>query len=132
MFRSLFIGFLILSALISKGAEVQINQNITNISRDMLLELLNASIFHADKQVELSVMGSDEVFFSRHSENRCAIEELLRPIRHSSPVIWAEPADEYNCTNLQYTNVKLQQKQFCSSNVSFCSSDISPPSFRQV
>lgn len=130
MFRSLFIGFLILSALTSKGVGVQINQNNTNISADMLLELFNAAAAYADKQAELSVAKPDGAFLSNTSGSMGAIEELLRPMRQGSPFVWVEPDDKNSSTYAQFSKTDLQQKQFSTGDVYSCGSDISPPHCR--
>ena len=130
MFRSLFIGFLILSALTSKGAGVQINQNITNISADMLLELFNAAVAHADKQAELSVAGPDEVLLSNSSGSGGAIEELLKSIRQGSPVVGGAPDDKNRYSSVQFSIDNLQQKQVCTGEIYSCGADLSPPNCR--
>ena len=130
MFRSLFIGFLIFSALTSKGAVVQINQDINNISADMLLEFFNAALTHADKQAELTFARPDGVLFSDNSGDRAAIEKLLRLISHDNPVVWADSISEYGYSDLQYSNVSLMQKQPCRCGAFSCASDTSPPNFQ--
>lgn len=129
MLRSLFIGFLILSTLASKGVGVPINQNNINISADMLLEFFNAVVAHTDKQAELSVAKTDRVFLSNTSGSGGAIEELLRPIRPYNQVVWAEPDDKSNCSNPPCGDADLQQKQFCKGEVYSCCTDLSPPHY---
>lgn len=53
MFRSLFIGFLILSAITSRNAGIQINQS-TDLSPDILLQLFNTAFSCCDEQLEPS------------------------------------------------------------------------------
>lgn len=130
MFRSLFIGFLILSALTSKGAGYQINQNITNISADTLFELFNAAAAHAEKQAELSDAGTDGVLLNNASGSFVAIEELLKSIRQGSPVVWDAPDDKINYPTSLYSIDNKQQKRICTGEIYFYSADPSPPDCR--
>lgn len=127
MFRSLFIGLLLVSALTSKGATVQINQNIINHSSDMLLEIFNAAAAYADKQTELSVARPNGVFLNNASGRSTEIEEILRTIRQNSPVVWIESGDKSICTNPRCGQANMQQKPFCKGEVYTCGTDLSPP-----
>ena len=131
MFRSLFIGFLILSALTTKGTEIQINQRIADIPADMLLEFFNAAFSYADRQTELSLAGCDSAFFNNQSESRYAIGKLLEKIKHDNAASWVVQTDVYHFSDLQCTNASLQQKQFCTSNVYAFASGLSPPDFKR-
>ena len=129
MLRSFFIGFLILSALTSKGAEIQINQKAANIPAEMLLELFNAAFSNADKQTELPISECERAFYSNRSESRYSTEKLLGKIRDDKTAEWIMPTGDVYCTDLQSANIELPHIQFCASGVCTCASGLSPPDF---
>lgn len=127
MFRSFFICFFILSALTSKGAEVQINQRIADIPADMLPELFNAALFKADSQAEPSLSECERAFYSNQSENNYAIEKLLGKMRRDSTAVWILPVCDIHCSILQCSNAGMDQEPSCKSGICSCASDLSPP-----
>ena len=127
MFRSLFIGFLILSALASNGAGIQMNQNMTNSSTDMLLELFNAAVAHADKQAEFFVASSNKAYFNTNSGSRNTIEKLMRSLRQDHPVAWVDSSNKDSCSNPRCETAGLQQRQLYQGEVYSCGTDLSPP-----
>ncbi|HEX2944459.1 MAG TPA: hypothetical protein VHT96_00710 [Clostridia bacterium] len=94
MFRSLLIGFLILSALTSKGAGAQIVNANLNISADMLLEFFNSVSAQTAKNAEISPAKAERGLLSYAlSDNKAVI-----PFRAMSPrnnaFTWYDPIDK--------------------------------------
>lgn len=130
MLRSLFIGFLILSALASNGVGNQINQNITNSSTDMLLELFNAAVNHADKRAETFVASSNKAYFNTASSSKNNIDKLMKSLRQDHPVAWVDSSNKDSCSNPRCETAGLQQRQLYQGEVYSCGTDLSPPHFR--
>lgn len=127
MFRSFFICFLILSALTSKGAEVQINQTIADIPADMLPELFNAVLFKADSQAGPSLKVCERAFYSNQSENSYAIEKQLEEMRRDSAAVWILPVNDIHSGILQCSNAGIDQEPSCINGICSCASGLSPP-----
>lgn len=127
MFRSFFICFFILSALTSKGAEVQINQKIADIPVDFLPELLNAAFDHAGRQAEAALTGYERAFYNNRTENSYAVERLLGKMKRGFAAARIVPVNGNQCSDLIYSKLDLARKIFCPSGIYTCVSDLSPP-----
>ena len=137
MFRSLFIGLLIFSALASKGADVQIKQNISNITPEMLLELYNAFVFNTDQQAENTDDDSDEAFFWHASIEQSlkparqyvSAEKKGRPAGQYVPVIWTEAVNCGAAFDIQCARISMRVKPLRKNEVYRCGTDLSPPDY---
>ncbi len=151
MFRSLFIGLLIFSALASKGADVQIKQNISNITPEMLLELYNAFVFNTDQQADNAGDGSDEAFFwhayiekatkpagqhtfaeqsRKPARQYVSAEKKGRPAGQYVPVIWTEAVNCGAAFDIQCARISVRIKPLRKNEVYRCGTDLSPPDYR--
>lgn len=121
MFRSLFIGFLILSAITSRNAGIQINQS-TDLSPDILLQLFNTAFSCCDEQPELS--DSDAALLS------CAHKDVninkLTKIRKIDMPFWYAPAIYIFTAIFFYVPLIFLKQKYCS-RIYLCISDLSPP-----
>lgn len=126
MFRSLLIGFLILSALTSKGVGVQIDHNIT-ISADILLDFYNAAVAYAEKQADFIDAKKGSAFFCSSSETAIAIQKIIRSVRHDGQTAWAMPDSLENCRNEQFGTSEQRVKSSRKGEIFSYGSDISPP-----
>lgn len=127
MFRSFFICFLILSALTSKGAEVQINWKIADIPADMLPELFNAAFFHEDRHEEPSCAECERASYNKQPEISYTIEKQPGKILHVSSSAWIIPLSIDYFGYLQFYSTVMNQNPFCKSGINSCASDPSPP-----
>lgn len=125
MFRSLFIGFLILSALASKGVGVQIDQNI-QLSADILLQLYNAAA-QADRLAEPAPASAVGVVRADAKRGGAAYEVLLRHAGQDGQFIWFVPADQTSGAFLQCGLAALTADCFSKGAVYAFGSDNSPP-----
>ncbi len=126
MFRSLVIGFLILSTLASKGVGVQIDQNIA-ISADILLGFYNAAVAYAEKQADFSDAKKDSALLCNSSETAIAIQEMIQSVRHDSQTGWITPDSLENSRNEQLGTSEQCLNSSCKGEIFSCGSDISPP-----
>jgi hypothetical protein len=126
VFRSLLIGFLILSALTSKGVGVQINQDIA-ISADMLLDFYNAAVAYAEKQADFVDAKKDSAFLCNTNETAIAIQKIFQTVRHESQTTWAMPDIQENCLYGQFKTSEQCMILSCKGEIFSCGSDTSPP-----
>jgi len=126
LFRSLLIGFLILSALTSKGAGAQIISTNLNISADMLLELFNSVSAQTARNAELSNVQADRALIT------CALSngKTVLPFRTISPknnaFTWYDPVDK-SIYRAVYSEIRPGQILYCRSGVFSHVSGLSPP-----
>lgn len=150
MFRSLFIGFLILSALTSKGAAIQINQEYAKIAADFLLEFLNRSSLYTDKQLAQPADADSKALNSGVSgisktpgidksciracgsriENINGIKGIKRRSICCSNVLLAGSPATYISGNIIYIKGSNRAECIRIPDIYFFSSDASPPDFR--
>ncbi len=122
MFRSLFIGFLILSAITSRNAGIQINQ-ITDLSPDILLQLFNADFSSYDGQTELSETDA-ALLVSAHKDVSASIEHTKT--RQKELPFWHAPAIYAFTTVLCFTVPIFLKQKYCS-DIYLGITDLSPP-----
>ena len=126
MLRSLLIGFLILSALTSKGAGAQIVKDDLNISADMLLEFFNSVSVQSSKAAELSAANTVRSPYAYTSFNKDQIKPLISKLRQIGPI--TIPGQ-----NNQMDYVPVGAMVFhkavlpTSQQVYYCVSGLSPP-----
>lgn len=126
MLRSLLIGFLILSALASKGAEAQIIKNYSNIPAEMLLELFNAVTAQSDKTAEFSSTDVKEAFFSYARIGGKTIESISGKTKNSNQFNWFEQNFQTSC-HLHYTALGSHSRTMICKEAFLCVSGLSPP-----
>ena len=130
MLRSLFIGFLILSALTSKDVGVRAGQNFLNISADMLFELFNAAVTCADRQSgELNAESGNHILFIKGTPaNSGAIKRLFETDGKDSPIpVWIDKFDNNEFFDSKICKAALNKKMVSIREVYSCCADISPP-----
>lgn len=126
MLRSLLIGFLILSALTSKGAEAQILKNDLNISADILLEFFNSVTVQNTKAAELSAAKIDGSTFMHTSFSKREVQSLFGRLRQISPIAWMEKCNQTD-HDLKGETVFLRPVSSDEYKAFFCESGLSPP-----
>ena len=131
MFRSLLIGFLILSTLASKGVGVQINHDIA-ISAELLLDFYNAAVAYAEKQADFADAKKDSAFLCSSNETVIAIQKIIRSVRHDSQTAWAMPDNPGNYRNDPFKTLGQSVKSSGRGEIFSCGSDISPPYFSKT
>lgn len=125
MFRSLLIGFLILSALTSKGAGIQIAD--TNlISADMLLEFFNSVSAQTAKNAELSPAAADRALAACALSNGRAVLPFPGISSKSTFFVWCDPI---NRTNFRagFSDICPEQMSLYRSGAFLLVSGLSPP-----
>jgi hypothetical protein len=128
VFRSLLIGFLILSTLASKGVGVQINHDIT-ISADILLDFYNAAVAYAEKQADFTDAKKDSEFLCNSNETAIVIQKIIQTARYDSQTAWAMPGNLENCLNEQFRTLGQFVNSSSKGEIFSYGSDISPPYF---
>ncbi len=126
MLRSLLIGFLILSALTSKGAGAQILKEDLNISADMLLEFFNSVSVQSSKAAELSAIITDRSSFVYTSFNINQLKPPVTRLRQSGPITMPGQYDQtehFPEDGMVFHKIVLPASQ----QVFYCASGLSPP-----
>lgn len=126
MLRSLIIGFLILSALTSKGAEAQMLKSELNISADILLEFFNSVTVQNSKTAEFSSAKMDSSFRAYASLNNIDDKMLIGRLKQISPIICMEKCDQADY-DLKGEAVFLKPVSSDGHQAYFCVSGLSPP-----
>lgn len=126
MFRSLFIGFLILSALTSKGVGIQIDQN-TNIPAGNLLDIYNAAVAFAERQSGLSDTKRDGTLAGNSDRAVFSIEQLMRSAGNDSQLAGVLSDINGSSRNEQCKNARELIQPSCTGRIYSCGSDPSPP-----
>lgn len=126
MFRSLFIGFLILSALTSKGVDAQIANNNTNIPSDMLLELFSTVMAQFGETASYSADKSDEVLFSHAAPVAGSAKVLFEDFGKELQALCPDRNNVHDF-GLQFAGFVAQAGQHIGSEAGFCVSGLSPP-----
>jgi hypothetical protein len=124
--RSLFIGFLILSTLTSKGVGVQINQNAA-LSADMLLNLYNAAVAYADRQAEFSAAKREGPLLRTTETTLVILRDVLRSARYDGNLAWDLPTAPDTCRSNCYETCGRLTESSCEGAIYACGSDTSPP-----
>lgn len=126
MLRSLLIGFLILSALTSKGAGAQILKDDLNISADMLLEFFNSVSVQSSKAAELSAAITDRSSYAYTSFNSNQLKPLITRLRQIGPITIPgqyDQADRFPEGGMVFRKLVLPVSQ----QAFYCVSGLSPP-----
>ncbi len=131
MLRSLLIGFLIFSALTSKGAEAQIVNVNLNISADMLLELFNSVTSQTARNAELSSAPADRALLSYALSNGKAILPLRAISSKNNLFTWYDPIDK-SIFRTAFSKLCSAQIAYCRSGVFSHVSGLSPPYSRDT
>lgn len=116
MLRSLLIGFMILSALTSKGAEVQIFKSDLTISADMLLEFFNTVTVQNSKAAELLAAKADGSY----------VQIQLCRLRQTGPIALLKQSGQTD-HDLKSVPVFLKPVSSDGPHALFCVSGLSPP-----
>lgn len=125
MLRSLLIGFLILSALTSKGAGAQIIYEDLNISADMLLGFFNSVSVQSGKTAELSESRTDRSSYTYTSFNN-QLKTIVIRLRQICPI--AVPG--HYCLEEHLSDagsVSHKTVLTASQQAYYCVSGLSPP-----
>ena len=123
MIRSLFIGFLILSALTSKGAEAQIVTS-TNITPAMLRDIISAASACAEKS---DVTSCDNGYASCYNSSEAGKLYLLSFNHNRSEVFIVTTPTDINSCLMQCCDIP-DCGAFCTNNgMNSCMSGLSPP-----
>lgn len=126
MLRNLLIGFLILSALTSKGAGVQTVKSDLSISTDMLLEFFNSVSVQSSKAAGLSTAVTDRSAYVRTSFGSNQLKPLLTGLEQTGTT--ALPGQYDLAEHLSESGmVSRKPVLFASQLVYCCVSGLSPP-----
>lgn len=125
MLRSLLIGFMILSALTSKGAEVQILKSELTISADILLEFFNSVTVQSSKAAELSAAKKDSSSAYASFDNN-EVQTLSGGLRQINPIVWMEKNNQTD-HDLKGEKAFIKPVSADGHQVFFCVSGLSPP-----
>ncbi len=125
MLRSLLIGFMILSALTSRGAEVQILKSELSISADMLLEFFNSVTVQSTRAAELSAAKTDSSS-SYVSFNKNEAQSLFVRLRQINAIVWMGKSSQTD-HDLKGEKVFIKPVLADGHQVFFCVSGLSPP-----
>ncbi len=126
MLRSLLIGFLILSALTSKGAEAQIVNANLNISADMLLELFNSVTAQTARNAELSSAPADRALLAFTLSNGKAVVPFRAISSKNNVFAWYDPIDK-SIFRTVFSKIFSAQILYFRSGVFSHVSGLSPP-----
>lgn len=126
MFRSLLIGFLILSALTSKGAGTQLVNIDLNISADMLLEFFNSVSAQTAKNAELTPAPADGASAAYALSNGGAVLPLRSVSGKSASFIWFDPIDRTGIGKV-FSEICPEQMSYYRSGAFLLVSGLSPP-----
>ncbi len=120
------IGFLILSALTSKGAEAQIVNANLSISADMLLELFNSVSAQTARNAELSTAQADRALVAYALSNGRAVLPFRTISPKNSTFLWYDPIDS---STFRTVSLKIHPGQilYCRSGAFSHVSGLSPP-----
>ena len=129
MLRSLFIGFLILSSLTTKGVEAQVAENINNMPADALPGFFGTMPGQTEKTGDIDSVAAKSAFFCRGSINVKADGFLSGMVDNGAIPAWLED----NCRpDYRPGYVGVLPEQVCpfEDEAFYCVSGLSPPCFR--
>lgn len=126
MFRSLFIGFLILSALTPKGAGAQIIKSDLNISADKLLELFNSVSVRTGMTTEFTAVQAKRSDGAYISSDNGAADSRQNGLKQFSPAALFEQSD-WTHYALQGDTVFQEPVPYIGTRFFFYVSGLSPP-----
>ena len=126
MFRSLLIGFLILSALTSKGAGAQLVNTNLNISADMLLEFFNSVSAQTAKNAELTHGAADRTLVAYALSNSRTVLPLRSASGKSTTFIWCDPVDRIGFGTI-FSEIYPEQLSYYRDGAYLLVSGLSPP-----
>jgi hypothetical protein len=120
------IGFLILSALTSKGAGAQIVKNDLSISADMLLEFFNSVSVQSSKAAELSEARTDRSSCACTSFNNSQLKPHITRLEQIGPIAMQEQYDQ--AKHFPECGMVFRKPDLLASRQSYCCvSGLSPP-----
>jgi len=128
LLRSLLIGFLILSALTSKGAGAQIVKSDLSISADMLLEFFNSVSVQGSKAAGLSTARADRSSYACTSFNSSQLKTLVTRLEQIGPV--AIQGHHDHAKHLPECGMVSRRPALLASRQAYCCvSGLSPPAW---
>jgi hypothetical protein len=131
LFRNLFIGFLILSALTAKGAGTQVAENNNNTPADTMPGFFGFIPEQAGKTGGLVSSGVKKAFFSRDTIDCKADEPLSGIADEDANLAWFEGICRRDCRPGCVSALPEQVFPF-ADEAFYCVSGLSPPCFADI